>query len=932
MSDEVSLKSEEKQRCLIIDRDTLFKIKIEKLGEFKTSFLYDVYYKAAKQLKTLLKQMDQCRDKSSNNGYFEDEVNNIISFVGERGSGKTSAMVSFKNSLESLKRLYEEVFPELCSEEHMNKDYKFKIMDVIDPSILREKDSIIDIVIAELFNQFKEFNKENDSTELLKKQNIVRAFESVYKDLKVLRKDKNRVLEDNVDYLEALVDLSAATSLKKHMYNLINKFLEYTNKHYLIISIDDIDMNISSGREMLEDIRRYLILPNVVILMAVKYNQLEEVVKQKNIEDLRILTEYNFKLKDTVEGKTIIEKHEVELNNKTKRYLEKMLPYSRRIIMPDINLTDTKLELNFKNLNENDNDTEKDSKTVEKRLVELLYKKLGIIVFTDEFKNLIIPTKLRSFIELIVFLDGKKEDNKVNNLSEFKSYVNFNIVDGIMNIKHKDIIENILNCEFSNINVNILKALNNELFLLITKAVLNDGVADRPIYKNVLEINENQIMINRENISLGDIITLFKTYELHISSDDDRYFFNVMKLIYTIRLLERYFKCISSEENNLNYEMFLSVVGIDFFGEYFKVKINRGYKELKKPCRTRELNKDKFLENLNTTDKINAENFALGKNYIKACIEPIYEGSTKQVETGRYYRIDSVYYKAIYAWEELNGFRKVFYKPSNLIGYEIMKGCIVEKIRLSINKHILSVINIDLFMDILEKLSIRLDNNRDQSVDLINKFQSELSKLFKEASEKNSKIEWFINDNSKIEIKLKDETEIKQETEVTIDVQKDKNSKKNYEEFTMIDWGEFIKRNILENKKVFLTEEEYNERAKEKKNQEELENKDIIIDYLEQTVKKAQNYLKSSIKKSVDSSKVLDYFEKVYLIKIDEACDKFNLGVSGKSLIRIFKNDIARNRSNIINNLIEKEAMVKAVNDDLERFKREIISRYRRKN
>ncbi|EGT3616106.1 hypothetical protein FHH43_07655, partial [Clostridium perfringens] len=292
-----------KQKTLTINKNCVFKPKIEDKADFEESFFKDSYAEANKYLEEIVNFE---YDKNDNSNDF----NNIIAFVGDRGSGKTSTMKSFRKSLDK-------------DYEIKGKKNNFELLDIIDPMLFSNKDSIIEIVVGQMFKEFKD-TKSDDN--LMKKKGLARKFEKVYKDLKIINSSKGSVLEQSYDNLEALVDLSSAISLKEDLSNLIKAYIEYkeTSDKFIVISIDDLDMNLTVGEKMLEDIRKYLILPNVIILMAVKFQQLEEVVRQKFANDLKgnlDLARCINKEKEFKEG----------IDNKTEKYLEKLIPFSRRI-------------------------------------------------------------------------------------------------------------------------------------------------------------------------------------------------------------------------------------------------------------------------------------------------------------------------------------------------------------------------------------------------------------------------------------------------------------------------------------------------------------------------------------------------------------------------------------------------------------------------
>ena len=69
-----------------------YKIKIEKGKDFNQSIFQNVYKNALKSVIEIVKHSDK-----DNNDY--DDFNNIIAFTGERGKGKSSSMISFRDAL-----------------------------------------------------------------------------------------------------------------------------------------------------------------------------------------------------------------------------------------------------------------------------------------------------------------------------------------------------------------------------------------------------------------------------------------------------------------------------------------------------------------------------------------------------------------------------------------------------------------------------------------------------------------------------------------------------------------------------------------------------------------------------------------------------------------------------------------------------------------
>lgn len=115
---------------LVIDKSCMYKVKVEDIEDLDKSYFKDAYATAFKILNEIIRDNDKFNDnkcpldckyleerRNSDNcnncvNYeikdkksdleFEEVINNIISFVGERGSGKTSAMKSFVKMIKSI--------------------------------------------------------------------------------------------------------------------------------------------------------------------------------------------------------------------------------------------------------------------------------------------------------------------------------------------------------------------------------------------------------------------------------------------------------------------------------------------------------------------------------------------------------------------------------------------------------------------------------------------------------------------------------------------------------------------------------------------------------------------------------------------------------------------------------------------------------------
>lgn len=322
-----------KNRILSLNKNCLLRSKVEKLENFEQSYFNDTYEKAFKALKDITNN----RYLNNQNKEFND-ANNIIAFTGDRGSGKTSTMKSFKEALEGKNTEF------IHKNYNIDSNKSFLSINTIDPTLFSTKESLVEIVIASMFQKFKSYKGERNLTD---RQNLIRLFEVVYKDLESINTSKGDKFKSSEDNLENLMGLASVSTLRDNIHKLVDEYLAFlsdcrgNNNIYLVIPIDDLDMHLEVGEKMIEDIRKYLIQDNIIILLAVKFEQLEEVIEQKFLRELQ--ENYKFyKILSNKDDKLRAFSNEIDI--KVRRYVDKLIPYNRRCSISTINLDEINVE------------------------------------------------------------------------------------------------------------------------------------------------------------------------------------------------------------------------------------------------------------------------------------------------------------------------------------------------------------------------------------------------------------------------------------------------------------------------------------------------------------------------------------------------------------------------------------------------------------
>lgn len=385
--------------------------------------------------------------------------NNIIAFCADRGQGKTSAMLSMAKALYKLQvdlnsdkdknsvlNFWNDKSVNIISNNYSNQNNpvlstKFVVLPTIDPTVMEAKDSILRTVISKMYkyaadkwsyyatNLSAEYNSESIYS---LREKLANQFLTCFKGIDSLSKKET----DNFSYyddLNQLSELGDSTNIKESFSLLVDYFLQFMsaieNKRCinkcsaLVIMIDDADLNTKNAYSIAEEIRKYLVLPQILVLMSVHVGTLSRIIEQYYLQ------QYSTILHDGTD-KTINER----CHQAMERYIDKLIPPSHRIHLQyisnfildkhnQIELSYTRQDkelLDFSDLiKSNTNKSYKYRKHYQEQLIMLIYQKTGIIlVQPDGYLHDFLPSNIRELNHFLCYMNNledviRVEDNKV---------------------------------------------------------------------------------------------------------------------------------------------------------------------------------------------------------------------------------------------------------------------------------------------------------------------------------------------------------------------------------------------------------------------------------------------------------------------------------------------------------------------------------------
>jgi hypothetical protein len=559
----------------------------------ENNFFYEEYKKAEEIINSIRISYQDPKEQNSEKPKDSSPIllkNNIITFTGSRGTGKTSAMVSFGKDLEQQK--------------------EYKVLDLIDPSHFGKNESILLNVIILLFKSVKTHLKD---TKIQPSNDLLKKFETVFKAVKSM--DELVPKESSLEYLDQLSDsLNLVESIKKLIDDSLDFFKKGTDsKHdsdfkYLVLMIDDLDTNVAHAPKMLEQIRKFLIHKNLIILLSTNIDQLQ-------LEMQEYYSKYfqrTFSLASPAAPKSDVC---AEVEEMATKYLLKLLPPLQRIHIGNSanKLLNTTITIEIDKADSNKNI----AGDLQKVVLSLIWEKTRLIFIPRKScLHPIIPTNLRALNQFILMLVDMEEvertessENKMfqndneyksvrENFLKFKDYILNVWIPSNLAFEEQQIFDNIPK-DISRINkhliqsINVIGAKHKEKLLVkplqMYKEERKEKDLDGDIYTFVSRNDPRFSMANKisdvynfpSNNSMGDILLLIDKYKTYFESENNNNFIEAIKIYYSLLLFETMFFDedskfkISEPEEITNIQKLIG--GTLYFPYYFEIIKDKTY-------------------------------------------------------------------------------------------------------------------------------------------------------------------------------------------------------------------------------------------------------------------------------------------------------------------------------------------------------------------
>lgn len=542
---------------LVIVKGQEFKISVQDRIK-KDDIFIEQYEQAADMLEAILSET-QDSDVHKNNTIHSwqqtEYENNIIAFCGDRGDGKSSAMLTFINALWDKDEPEKDNEAELFKKRKKIKNVNIAEPIVIDPSQFDDVHNVLDIVLAKMYKNFNDrYKKDNWERDESNVQNLLDQFQKVYRQVAMIY-NQQKMLDDEFDYegnIGKLAQLGESTNLKNDFKNLIEQYLKFmSNKAeksdtQLLIAIDDLDLCNQAAYKLAEQIRKYLIIPHVVIVMAVKNDQLQLAIQEKNINEYKELIRYTKK----TDNMGIRNELDNEIKNMAERYVAKLIPIARRIYMPKMQIFSDLKIVYKKNIDAKENIWESNDNTLVKSVLKLIYEKTGMVFLEEETgMSYLVPNNLRDLINWISQLARLESvENNRKNHSNYEEEAetednNLEKNDKLLEKIKKENIDKFYEIFISDwVNRELPFGWKKSFYALESMDVIHVNTNTKGMIELLLESNKAQIgqmfqwHSGERSVEFFEIMYYFEDFNNNIFDMEREKILYAIKCIYTIKL------------------------------------------------------------------------------------------------------------------------------------------------------------------------------------------------------------------------------------------------------------------------------------------------------------------------------------------------------------------------------------------------------------
>lgn len=310
--------------------EELFERGIKKEKNISDSFFFDVYAQAYDLVDEIILKNErieatlECNSDCFLMPQSVTDINNVIAFTGRRGTGKTSAMLSFSDFLMNNQSMGRYDF----------KNKYFLTLPYIDSATMNTGEDFFDIIISKMlkiiYNISDSCNcyRNYDDNNIEKIEELKSDIANVYSYYSSLKYEKIRESIPSYSVMEKVMQKhdvrSKVIDVIKKFNNVVGTVHKGRPYDYMVICLDDIDMVRKGHVEIMQLIYQYFMIPGVIVMVTFNTEYLTAIIEKEFYSNIEFANGTNNKSQRNLDIS----------QNQTYDFLRKIIPSDMRITMP----------------------------------------------------------------------------------------------------------------------------------------------------------------------------------------------------------------------------------------------------------------------------------------------------------------------------------------------------------------------------------------------------------------------------------------------------------------------------------------------------------------------------------------------------------------------------------------------------------------------
>lgn len=343
-----------------------------------------------------LKKLDTA--KKHNGSFSVKRPHDTILVSGGRGTGKTTFILSLFKDIESKPKLF---------------DKKIELISPIDPTLIEDKSNILVNIISKIKERVRCSPSTKNKCDKIDSQ--YSAWEKSLKDLADGLQGLDGIGGDmrtsdwhDSDYImkKGLSNVHAANILESNLSEFMQNSLALLDKDIFLVAFDDIDTNFEKGWSVLETLRKYLTIPQLITIMTGDISLYSILVRKHQWENLgeNLIKNEVDRLKNT-------DRYNDTVSELEEQYMLKILKPERRIMLDSLFNKERYSSIRVKRVNTDESDKSQDLVSFYKEI----FNNFGIRSGFARYYEYIASQPIRTQKQLMYIYDkyDKNEDGEI---------------------------------------------------------------------------------------------------------------------------------------------------------------------------------------------------------------------------------------------------------------------------------------------------------------------------------------------------------------------------------------------------------------------------------------------------------------------------------------------------------------------------------------